>query len=376
MKRTPPDTLIKSWKACFRRQFLPPAASFTNLTHPPTPASGRGFIGQVLHFGRSALPILLLCGFATAAAQSQRPVVTARIEPDSIGIGDRFDYLIEVEKDLVQVVQFPVYEADDGKIELVEEAPVDTLLRDGRRLKLRKRYRLAAFEEGRYNMGLAQVLYADKNIVDTLRSTGDSLRLEVGTFLIDSTSQSIYDIKGQKTLLFRFAEIRGYLIWTFVILLLLGAAVYGVVRWLQARGKRLGDLFRPAPPQPPHVAAIRALEALHHQKLWQNNKHKQYYSGLTDILRTYISGRWEIGAMEMTTDEIVAAMRGIELPDKAAMDLVEILRNGDLVKFAKDTPDAEQNEADYLKTYYFVEETKPEETAEATLDEDNPIHNS
>ena len=53
--------------------------------------------------------------------------------------------------------------------------------------------------------------------------------------------------------------------------------------------------------------------------------------------------------MEMTTDEIVEAMRGIELPDKAAMDLTAILRDGDLVKFAKDTPDAEQNEADYLK---------------------------
>lgn len=304
-------------------------------------------------------------GCAAASAQSQRPVVTARIEPDSIGIGDRFDYIIEVEKDLVQVVQFPVYEADDGKIELVQEMPVDTLEREGRRMKLRKRYRLAAFEEGRYNMGRAQVLYADKNIVDTLWSAGDSLRLEVGTFLIDSTSQSIYDIKPQKTLPFRFAEIRGYLTWALVVLLVLGAAVYGLVRWLQARGKNIGDLFRPAPPQPPHVVAIRALESLHHQKLWQNNKHKQYYSGLTDILRTYISGRWEIGAMEMTTDEIVAAMRDIQLPDKAAMDLVAILRNGDLVKFAKDTPDAEQNESDYLKSYYFVEETKPVEETEA-----------
>lgn len=304
-------------------------------------------------------------GCFAASAQAQTPVVTARIEPDSIGIGDRFDYIIEVEKDQVQVVRFPVYEADGTQIELVEDAPVDTLLREGRRQKLRKRYRLAAFEEGRYNMGRAQVFYADKNIVDTLWSEGDSLRLEVGTFLIDSTSQSIYDIKPQKTLPFRFGEISGYLAWSLVVLALLGAAIYALVRWLSARGKRLGDLFRPAPPQPPHVVAIKALETLHHQKLWQNNKHKQYYSGLTDILRTYISGRWGIGAMEMTTDEIVTAMRGIELPDKASLDLVAILRNGDLVKFAKDTPDAEQNEADYLKTYYFVEETKPAEETEA-----------
>lgn len=311
-----------------------------------------------------------LCGAnAPAAAQSQRPVVTARIEPDSIGIGDRFDYIIEVEKDLVQVVEFPDFEGDDQHFELYRELPVDTLRREGRRLKLRKRYRLAAFEEGRYNFGRAQVLYADKNITDTLWSR-DTLHLEVGTFLIDSTSQSIYDLKPQLGMPFRFAEIRGYLLWGLLVLALLGAAVWGLMRWLEARGRRIGDLFRGAPPQPPHVVAIKALERLHHQKLWQNNRHKEYYSELTDILRTYISGRWEIGAREMTTDEIVAAMRTLELPDKAAMDLVTILRNGDLVKFAKDTPDAEQNENDYLKSYYFVEETKPaDDTAAADPDE-------
>ncbi len=301
-----------------------------------------------------ALTPLLTWG---AAAGQEIPKVTAHIEPDSILIGDRFDLVIDVEKDLVQVVEFPEFENRDGRIEFVESLPVDTLERDGRHLKLRKRYRLAAFDEGRYNLGTASVLYADKNILDTL-STRDSLYLEVTTFQIDSTSQSIYDLKGQRTLPFRMAEIRTYLLWGAAALLLLAAALYALVRWLRSRGKRLGDLFKPAPPLPPHVAAIRALEALHNQKLWQNNRHKQYYSGLTDILRTYIAARWGIGAMEMTSDEIIAAMRPVELPDKARMDLTAILRDGDLVKFAKATPPAEENEADYLKAYYFVEETK------------------
>ena len=301
-----------------------------------------------------ALTPLLTWG---AAAGQEIPKVTAHIEPDSILIGDRFDLVIDVEKDLVQVVEFPEFENRDGRIEFVESLPVDTLERDGRHLKLRKRYRLAAFDEGRYNLGTASVLYADKNILDTL-STRDSLYLEVTTFQIDSSSQSIYDLKGQRTLPFRLAEIRTYLLWGAAALLLLAAALYALVRWLRSRGKRLGDLFKPAPPLPPHVAAIRALEALHNQKLWQNNRHKQYYSGLTDILRTYIAARWGIGAMEMTSDEIIAAMRPVELPDKARMDLTAILRDGDLVKFAKATPPAEENEADYLKAYYFVEETK------------------
>lgn len=298
---------------------------------------------------------LLLVQFAAA----QRPRVTARVEPDSIFIGDRFEVVIEVEKDLVQTVSFPLFESPDREaVELVEVLPVDTLARDGRRLKLARRYVLAAFEEGRLNLGAPGVLYADKNIVDTLYAE-DSLRLLVGSFRIDSTSHAIFDLKPQRTLPFRFAEIRGYVAWSLFALLLAAAAVWGADRLLKRRGRRLKDLFRPAPPVPPHVAAIRALEALHHQKLWQNNRHKQYYSGLTEILRTYIAGRWGIGAMEMTTDEIIEAMRGVELPDKARMDLTVILRDADLVKFAKAEPEAEQNETDYDKAYYFVEETKP-----------------
>lgn len=317
----------------------------------------------------SALCFLFALAAGAATAQ-QTPVVTARVEPDSIGIGDRFDYVIDVEKDLVQTVQFPQFLPDEKSgFELVEELPADTLARDGRLLKISKRYRLAAFEEGRYNLGTAQVLYADKNILDTLRSR-DSSYLEVTTFQIDSTSQSIYDLKPQKTLPFRFAEVTGYLQWLVVALLVLLAAAYALHRYLRSHGKGFGDIFRPAPPLPPHVAAIQALEALHNQKLWQNNRHKQYYSGLTDILRTYIAARWNIGAMELTSDEIIGAMRGEEIPDKARMDLTAILRNADLVKFAKATPDGEQNEADYLKAYYFVEETK------LVVSEDEPTQNS
>lgn len=308
-----------------------------------------------------------------ALGAQERPVVQARVEPDSIMIGDRFDYVIDVEKDLVQVVEFPEFDIRSGEIELVESCPVDTLERDGRHLKLRKRYRLAAFEEGKFNLGVPKVLYADKNILDTLYSA-DSVYLEVATFQIDSTSQSIYDLKAQKTLPFQFREIAGYIKLVLLVLLVLAAAGYALLHWLEKRGKHLGDLFKPTPPLPPHVAAIQALETLHNQKLWQNNRHKQYYSGLSDIVRTYIAARWEVGAMEMTSDEIIEAMRGEELPDKARMDLTTILRDADLVKFAKAMPDAEQNENDYLRAYYFVEETKLVEEP-APTDGEAPLEN-
>ena len=317
---------------------------------------------------RHLLSIIFIVAAATAAAQS--PTVEAHLEPDSVMIGDRFDCIIEVEKDLVQVVAFPSFDnTADSAIELVSESQPDTLLHEGRRLRLRKRYTLQTFEEGRISLGRPNVLYLDKNITDTL-SSRDSLVLTVGTFLIDSTSVPVMALKPQKTLRFRFGEISGWLMWGLLALALLAAAAYAAVRILHHYGKNVSDLFKTPPPLPPHVVAIKALEALHHQKLWQNGKHKQYYSGISDILRTYIAARYDFGAMEMTSDEIISFMRGVDgVPQKSAMDLTEILQTADLVKFAKAEPDAEQNENDYWRAYYFVEETKVQEPQSGETDE-------
>ncbi len=314
-----------------------------------------------------------LLAFGAAAAQTEQgaerpalpanaPVVSGSIEPDSVGIGDRFLYSIEVEKDLVQSVFFPSFGGDGSdSYELIEDLPIDTLSREGRKLKLRKSYRLAAFDEGIHRV-VPQVMYADKNIVDTIGGA-DTLELLVTTIEIDSTSHAIFDIKPQKTLPFRLGEITGYIKWTLVALLALAALAYAAKRILKRYGKRFSDMFRPAPPLPPHEAALAALEKLRAQRLWQEGRHKQYYSALTDILRTYIAGRYGVSAMEMTSDEIVEAMRGVDLPRKSAMDLAQILREADLVKFAKAAPEADENEAAYRAACDFVEQTKPEEPA-------------
>lgn len=341
-------------------------------------------ITKVARRGLFALAFVTSVG-ASGSAQSVAPRVTARVEPDSVMIGDRFTITIEVEKDLVQSIAFPTFtppqsdESADTKgarssMECIVESPIDTLSAVGRRLHLRKRYEMAAFDEGIYSIGRPQVLYADKNIVDTLYAP-DSLRVVVGTFQIDSTSHAIFDMKPQKTLPFRFGEVSGYLLWALAVAAVLALLIFALVKWLARRGKHISDLWRPAPPLPPHIVAITALEQLHNQKLWQNNRHKQYYSALSDILRTYLAGRFDVGAMEMTTDEIVDAMRDVELPQKSAMDLVAVLRDADLVKFAKAMPEADENEAAYNKAYYFVEETKPVEEMPETDEAGVPTTN-
>ena len=348
-------------------QTPPSEAVPVGLRSSGRPKAGRTSITKRV---KTALATALLTGLTTVLYAAP-PTITARVEPDSIGIGDRFDVVIDVDRDLVQVVEFPTFNPPpQSGLEVVESHPVDTLRRDGRHLSLRKRYTLAAFEEGNLGLGRAQVLYLDKNITDTLY-TADTLRLQVGTFQIDSTSHTIYDIKAQRTLPFRYGEISGYVLWSLLGLIVLGGAIYAGRRLMARYARKVRDIFRPAPPLPPHIAAIQALETLHNQKLWQSGRHKQYYSGLTDILRTYLAGRYGFGAMEMTSDEILAAVRRYDLPQKCVMDLQAILRDADLAKFAKAQSEGTTNEDNYLNAYYFVEETKPAEIAEEGTEQDD-----
>ena len=286
------------------------------------------------------------------------PKISGTVEPDSIGIGDRFLYTIEVERDLMQEVYFPDFKQSVEHYEMIEDRPVDTLSREGRKLKLRKSYLMAAFQEGIHNV-LPEVMYLDKNIIDTLRGD-DTLRLMVTTFEIDSTSHTIFDIKPQRTLKFKFGEISGYVTWTIIAIIIVVLLFLVAKRILAHYGKSFSDIFKPAPPLPPHEIALRDLKKLHSERLWQEGNHKLYYSGLTDILRAYIAGQFGVGALEMTSDEIIEAMRGVEIPQKQKMDLTELLRDADLVKFAKAMPEAEANEAAYTMALNFVEQTMPQ----------------
>ena len=295
-----------------------------------------------------------------AVVPQNAPRVSGSFEPDSIGIGDRFTYSIVVEKDLVQTVIFPNFAAAGGQeFALIEDPAVDTLERDGRRLKIRKSYLLAAFQEGWHHIR-PQVMYADKNIIDTIYAP-DTLELMVNTFQIDSTSHGLFDIKPQKTLPFKLGEITGYIAWSIVGILLLLALLYAAKRILAHYGKSFGTIFKPAPPLPPHEEAFAALERLRVLNLCADGKHKLYYSTLTDILRTYIVRRFDVGAMEMTSDEIIESMRGVELQQKQSMDLTMILREADLVKFAKAMPESSEAEAVMRAAWEFVDATKPVE---------------
>ena len=88
---------------------------------------------------------------------------------------------------------------------------------------------------------------------------------------------------------------------------------------------------------------------------------KEYYSGLSDILRRYVERRFGFGAVEMTSSEIAQALGENEEARPAQHLLNNVMQTADLVKFAKMMPVAFENEQAITDAERFVELTKPVE---------------
>jgi hypothetical protein len=91
--------------------------------------------------------------------------------------------------------------------------------------------------------------------------------------------------------------------------------------------------------------------------MWAPEKQKAFYSGVTDTLREYISERYGIGAMEMTTAEIFDQMKSVDLPKGLYDDAKELFDRADFVKFAKYVASDEDNAAALPVAVRFVTET-------------------
>lgn len=112
---------------------------------------------------------------------------------------------------------------------------------------------------------------------------------------------------------------------------------------------------------PAHEIALQKLDALRESKLWQKNEVKEYQTQLTYTIREYLENRYEIQALESSTDEIVKALRDSKFESKDETDLKTILQVADLVKFAKANPSAEIHEEFLNTAFSFVEKTKSNE---------------
>ena len=211
---------------------------------------------------------------------------------------------------------------------------------------------------GKYSAGGAvipplQFPYLLPGEKDSHTVSTNALDILVNPVPVDTT-QEIKDLKAPLSIPLSLADVALYA----GILALIGLA--GVAIWKLLKKRKLPEKGEPyvPPPRPAHVIALEELAILKEKKLWQQGLIKQYYSEATEILRRYIENRYQLMALEETTDEILAGLKAQNLPSAVPGVMERVLRRADLVKFAKHLPGVPEHEETLAVVYDVVDKTK------------------
>lgn len=151
--------------------------------------------------------------------------------------------------------------------------------------------------------------------------------------------------------------------WWYLVLIGLLVVGAGVLAYL-IMSKKVVIKLPAKKPIPPYKKARMALDEVRVGRMWEKGQDKAYYTRLTYIMRNYMFGRYGINAMELTTNQILDALKELNLPEDMMVRLKNLFVTADFVKFAKLKPSADENIQSYDVADNFVEMTRPVENPE------------
>ena len=284
--------------------------------------------------------------FISTLSFAQEPMVKVEIDTTNIRIGEQFQLKISVAE--TQNVIIP-------KLRLKGLEVIDSTKSDTIKNSLIRRYILTGFDSGAFYIPQQQIFVKNQAFLT------DSLLVNVATIAIDTTKVKKFPIKSIKKEPLTFDDFKIYIYIGLAILAIIGFWIY----WFVIRKRKEEEETLTYRTLPPYEEAILRLNELDEKLLWQNNKIKEYYSELTEIVRGYIERELKVPALENTTDEVLEMIRNFKNSDtidtskETIAKLKDLLREADLVKFAKSKPLAIEIEDDRKDAEFIIGNLKP-----------------
>lgn len=289
---------------------------------------------------------------STAAVHAQKVAVMASVDSTTLLIGDQTDIHLMVNAAPGLAIRYPqVTDKELGDLELIRIGQLDTL-KTTPEFITQQNITIAAFDSGVYEIPALPFRYTQNGRTQTLYS--QPIILMVSTMNVDSTF--IAPIKPMMEEPITTAEILKTVGLILGILLVLGGLFYIIRKRLSQKEPEDQVVYVP----PAHVTALEKLQALEKEKLWQQDKTKRYYTKLTFAFREYLENRYDVNALESTTDEILDWLKKENFSDSLTGKLRATLQASDLVKFAKSKPGLEVHQAAMDTAYEFIHATKKE----------------
>lgn len=299
------------------------------------------------------LVIAITCVLTSGLLQAQPTTVSATMDSTILLVGEQTRLTFTVAQMRDRQVCAPVFsDTIVSGLEIVERLPLDTQLADDGLLLVSQSYVLTSFDSALYFIEAQPFVDG----ADTLYS--NPLSLKVVSIPVDTAQHAIADIKPV------YAPPFDWPLFWLIVLITLGVVALAVIgffvyRYVKRHAAPSAEVAEPQDLRPAHEIALERLDVIKAEKLWQQNRDKEYHTQLTDVVRDYIARRFGICAVEQTSAEILAGIQP-ELSGQKTVyaDLKTLLTTSDLVKFAKYKPLVSEDEKSLALAYQFVEATK------------------
>lgn len=327
--------------------------------------------------------------------------VSAKVEPDPVPFGGRFELVVTVVRGRGQHLEIPVElgaseevpqlgearrtvqelpatpaspGADAGLVEAADAGPLEPRVWETLRIPFlalaledarTPAFVLTAKDGATLEVPALPVRVADDPSLLAMPDAGpDAAPPEPGAVQLEPASS---------TLSYRVADPRP---WAVAAAFASALLAFVAVRAAQKRRRLRAPPPPPvplAPPRPPHEVALERLEALLSSGLLSRGETGVFVERLMDeVLRDYLAARFALHAEARTTRELVAELLSVSVPGLDVKLVEELLHDADLVKFAKAAIAAERAHAMAMRVKMLVLATAPSGAAPAGVAAPSP----
>lgn len=277
--------------------------------------------------------------------------VTARVDRTEITVGDVVRYEITVKHPAGGRVDLPAVRGNIGHFEVRNYRLVPGKAADGRILATHA-LTLSSYTLGQDTLPPQRVEY---------RNGSDTMPLVLytpATFVrvrrvSPENARDIADITDPEPL-------RRDAPWGLIALAAAAATFWFYRAWRKKHPRKLPAASRP--PLPPYEDALEKLRALERAGLPSQGRGREFAFSLSEIMRAYIGLRYDIDAMEATTEELIQRTHSLPLAPEQQEWLRTFTGDLDLVKYATGALAEAEAARQIEAAREFLRGTKPDPT--------------
>ena len=272
--------------------------------------------------------LLLISNFAFAQ--------TATMDTNAILIGEQINFTIS--NSIANTNVWPTYDEFlvEG-IEIIKQGKLDTS-----NSIISQNFIITAWDTGSYY--IPSILFSESSKTEGLLLNVQTIALEEGA--------ELKDIKQPMQAPIGWSDIWPWLLGIITIALI----VYLLKKYVFNKKEEV-ITAKPKAIIPADITALKQLNTLEKDQLWQAGKIKEYHTELSEIIRRYTENRFDFIALELATDEIISELKS-KVNNEQLASITILLQRADLAKFAKSKPDTDENEQSMQLAKHFVGQTK------------------